>query len=90
MLRAIEIINKVVKTNDTRVNSLIFISAQQDTSDLPHFKPKDCLKKVIAVGFNGTDLGKVVENVTGEAISISYNFSEHDARNVIDALLKEF
>ncbi|RCN51816.1 hypothetical protein ANCCAN_01903 [Ancylostoma caninum] len=87
---AIETINERVKTNDIRVNSLIFISAQQNTSNLPQFEQKNCWKKVIAVGFNDADLSKVVEEVKGEAVSIPYNFSEHDARNFREEQLSSF
>ncbi|KAL6736481.1 hypothetical protein Aduo_006831 [Ancylostoma duodenale] len=87
---AIEIVNRFTKLNG-HANALIFISAQKDTKNLPKLEPRSKdWKRIIAVGFDGTDLNNVVDKKKGVAVSVPYNFSMADVKNVIDALLEVF
>ncbi|KAL6736482.1 hypothetical protein Aduo_006832 [Ancylostoma duodenale] len=87
---AIEIINDFTKV-EGKANSLIFFSAQKDTKKLPKLEPKSKdWKRIIAVGFNDTDLNNVVDKEKGVAVRVPYNFSMTDVKNVIDALLAVF
>ncbi|EYC44151.1 hypothetical protein Y032_0470g2028 [Ancylostoma ceylanicum] len=74
-----------------RANSLIFISAQKDTEKLPKLQPKSKeWERIVAVGFDDTDLTNVTDKDRGVVVSIPYNFSEDDVKKVIDALLEGF
>ncbi|EYC44162.1 hypothetical protein Y032_0470g2030 [Ancylostoma ceylanicum] len=87
---AIQRINRFDRVKG-RANSLIFISAQKDTENLPKLEPKSKeWKRIIAVGFDGTDLTNVIDKDRGAAVSVPYNFSEDDVKKVIDALLEGF
>ncbi|KAK6012698.1 hypothetical protein OSTOST_22129, partial [Ostertagia ostertagi] len=58
-----------------------------DTSGLPELKPNLCSDAVIvAVGFNGTNLRKIVEG-RGQAISVPYAFEEEHIQEVVEAVL---
>ncbi|EYB92508.1 hypothetical protein Y032_0193g1400 [Ancylostoma ceylanicum] len=82
---AIERINETYD-NKRRANCIVFFSAQQDTKTLPQLNPQNMhLKRIVAVGFNGTDLTKVVPP-GGVAVSVKYDYADEDVENVMDAI----
>ncbi|EPB66344.1 hypothetical protein ANCCEY_14565 [Ancylostoma ceylanicum] len=61
-------------------------TAEQDTKTLPQLNPQNMhLKRIVAVGFNGTDLTKVVPP-GGVAVSVKYDYADEDVENVMDAI----
>ncbi|KHJ95419.1 hypothetical protein OESDEN_04634 [Oesophagostomum dentatum] len=92
--RAIQIINNIPE-DDARANCLVFISGQScysnhfrvDTSTLPKLNPRSKhLKRIVAVGFNETDLTEVVGD-RGVAVKVPIMFKLDDTLNVLDAIL---
>ncbi|RCN33727.1 hypothetical protein ANCCAN_20430 [Ancylostoma caninum] len=82
---AIERINETYD-NRRRANCLVFFSAQQNTGVLPQLNPQNMnLKRIVAVGFNSTDLSKVVPP-GGVAVSVKYDYVDEDVENVMDAI----
>ncbi|KIH53741.1 hypothetical protein ANCDUO_16120 [Ancylostoma duodenale] len=82
---AIERINETYD-NRRRANCLVFFSAQQNTEVLPQLDPQNMnLKRIVAVGFNSTDLKKVVPP-GGVAVSVRYDYVDEDVENVMDAI----
>ncbi|VDO21706.1 unnamed protein product [Haemonchus placei] len=71
----------------SEVNCLIFFSALMDTAGLPELTPTLAPNaKIVAVGFNGTDLMGIVRT-NGTALSVPYAFSPDDVQNVVQAVL---
>ncbi|KHJ95420.1 hypothetical protein OESDEN_04635 [Oesophagostomum dentatum] len=63
------------------------MSAQVDTSTLPKLNPKSKhLKRIVAVGFNETDLAGVVSD-RGVAVKVPILFKPDDTENVLNAIL---
>ncbi|EYC06861.1 hypothetical protein Y032_0073g740 [Ancylostoma ceylanicum] len=84
--RAIEIINRMMD-DGSGANCLVFISAQKNTEVLPRLNP--LYKKwgrIVAVGFNNTDLSDVVYG-TGVAVRVPFNYLDEHVTNVMNAIL---
>ncbi|KHJ95418.1 hypothetical protein OESDEN_04633 [Oesophagostomum dentatum] len=87
--RAIQVINNL-KEDDDRANCLVFISAQVDTRTLPKLNPKNKqLKRIVAVGFNKTDLIEVVGE-RGVSVSVPISFKTADIESVVNAILGRY
>ncbi|VDM66489.1 unnamed protein product, partial [Strongylus vulgaris] len=87
--RAINVIN-TLKENDSRVNCIVFFSAQNDTQSLPKLKPKNKeIKRIVAVGYAGTDLTDVVED-RGVAVNVPLNYKDDDIARVLQAILGRY
>ncbi|KAK6017302.1 hypothetical protein OSTOST_17178 [Ostertagia ostertagi] len=76
------------KTTKRNVNCVVFLSAQHDTSDLPVLKPRkmDSDATIVAVGFNSTNLEKIVDQ-KGRAVKVPFAFTSEDVQNVVRAVL---
>ncbi|KAK6009712.1 hypothetical protein OSTOST_25338 [Ostertagia ostertagi] len=59
-----------------------------DTSDLPVLKPQkmDSDATIVAVGFNSTNLEKIVDQ-KGRAVKVPFAFTSEDVQNVVKAVL---
>ncbi|EYC44158.1 hypothetical protein Y032_0470g2028 [Ancylostoma ceylanicum] len=69
----------------------IVLLFRKDTEKLPKLQPKSKeWERIVAVGFDDTDLTNVTDKDRGVVVSIPYNFSEDDVKKVIDALLEGF
>ncbi|ETN83759.1 hypothetical protein NECAME_17350 [Necator americanus] len=73
-----------------RANCLIFFSAQNNTKDLPPLKPPKDWKRIVAVGFDDTNLTNVVEPPRGVAVSVPYWFKKENVEEVVEAVLEAF
>ncbi|EYC06572.1 hypothetical protein Y032_0075g967 [Ancylostoma ceylanicum] len=97
-------VDKPLNTSDTikvinqledpqhRANCLIFFSAQEDTSTLPQLDPnpsKSAFRRIVAIGFNDTDLQHVVVQPRGVALSIPMEYMGEDIKAVVNAILKK-
>ncbi|CAJ0604959.1 unnamed protein product [Cylicocyclus nassatus] len=82
--RAIEVINSL--GNDERVNCLVFFSAENNTM-LPKLNPQNKeIKRVVGVGFAGTDLRSVVGQ-SGVAVSVPYYYLNENVEEVVEAII---
>ncbi|KAK5980494.1 hypothetical protein GCK32_006003 [Trichostrongylus colubriformis] len=70
----------------SEANCVIFFSAQRDTTALPALLPTRLDVRVVAVGFDATDLTGIVKE-NGIAVSVPYDFTSQDVQNVVDAVL---
>ncbi|KAK5966245.1 hypothetical protein GCK32_005419 [Trichostrongylus colubriformis] len=68
------------------INCVIFFSAQRDTTALPALLPALLDARIVAVGFDATDLSGIVKE-NGKAVSVPYDFTAQDVQNVVDAVL---
>ncbi|EYC33101.1 hypothetical protein Y032_0002g601 [Ancylostoma ceylanicum] len=88
---AIKVINQLEDPKH-RANCLIFFSAQQDTSTLPRLDPSSSrsgFRRIVAIGFNETDLQHVVVQPRGVALSILLQYLRWDIEAVVNAVLKK-
>ncbi|KAL6744167.1 hypothetical protein Aduo_017128 [Ancylostoma duodenale] len=88
---AIRVINQL-EDPKRRANCLIFFSAQQDTSKLPQLNPspsKSAFQRIVAIGFNETDLQHVVVPPRGVALSISVQYMGWELEALVNAILKK-
>ncbi|KHJ88169.1 hypothetical protein OESDEN_12040 [Oesophagostomum dentatum] len=84
--RAIGVLNNL-PDGDSRVNCLVFFSAQKDTKYLPVLNPRNKqITTIVGVGFDNTDLSTVVGS-RGVAVSVPYYYKDTDVANVIKAIL---
>ncbi|CAJ0598552.1 unnamed protein product [Cylicocyclus nassatus] len=69
-----EAINRIngLKNLRNRANCLVFVSATNDTTRLPPLEPDKDWKRIVAVGFDGADLSKVVTPPRGVAVTVPY------------------
>ncbi|KHJ76177.1 hypothetical protein OESDEN_24203 [Oesophagostomum dentatum] len=83
--KAIQVINNL-SSIDTRINCLVFFSAQKNTQQLPLINPiNKGITRIVAVGYDSTDLTKVV-GTRGVAVSVPYYWKESDVENVVKAI----
>ncbi|KHJ77782.1 hypothetical protein OESDEN_22598 [Oesophagostomum dentatum] len=83
--RAIQVINNL-PAGDTRINCLVFFSAQKNTQLLTPINPINKeIKRIVAVGYDSTDLSKVV-GTRGVAVSVPYYWKDSDVENVVKAI----
>ncbi|KAL6736458.1 hypothetical protein Aduo_006811 [Ancylostoma duodenale] len=83
---AIRIINGL-QDDGSMANCLVLFSARQDTQLLPELDPQNKkLKRIVAVGYNNTDLSGVVGS-RGVAISVPYYYLDSDVTSVVDAIM---
>ncbi|EPB75626.1 hypothetical protein ANCCEY_05262 [Ancylostoma ceylanicum] len=83
---AIKTINEL-QDDGSMVNCLVFFSARQDTYSLPKLDPaNNKFKRIVAVGYNNTDLSGVVGS-RGVAIKVPYYYLDGDVSTVIDAIM---
>ncbi|RCN37081.1 hypothetical protein ANCCAN_17011, partial [Ancylostoma caninum] len=88
---AIKVINEL-EDPKRRANCLIFFSAQQDTSTLPRLDPnpsRSAFQRIVAIGFNETDLQHIVVPPRGVALSIPLYYMGRDLEAVVNAILKK-
>ncbi|RCN37082.1 hypothetical protein ANCCAN_17012, partial [Ancylostoma caninum] len=88
---AIRVINRL-EDPKRRANCLIFFSAQHDTSTLPQLEPnpsKSAFQRIVAIGFNETDLRHIVVPPRGVALSIPVQYMRWDLEAVVNAILKK-
>ncbi|KAL6736470.1 hypothetical protein Aduo_006820 [Ancylostoma duodenale] len=84
--KAIEAINDAEDTAG-RANCLIFFSAQQNPQGLPRLNPKKMkLEKVVAVGFNDTDLSNVIPE-NGKSVSVPFDYGDAHVADVMNAII---
>ncbi|ETN86354.1 hypothetical protein NECAME_16383 [Necator americanus] len=86
---AIEELNNL-KDEKNHVNCLIFLSAQENTTDLPPFdleSSNSSINRIVAVGLSETNLTKIVVPPRGVALSVSYNYTQNNVAEVVDAVL---
>ncbi|KHJ85145.1 hypothetical protein OESDEN_15133 [Oesophagostomum dentatum] len=82
---AIRVINNL-PAGDIRINCLVFFSAQKNTQQLTPIDPKNKeIKRIVAVGYDSTDLTKVV-GTRGIAVSVPYYWKDSDVENVVKAI----
>ncbi|KAL6736483.1 hypothetical protein Aduo_006833 [Ancylostoma duodenale] len=88
---AIQEINDFKKVKG-RANCLIFISAHSilriNTEGLPPLDPPQDWERIVAVGFNGTDLSKVAVPPRGKAVSVPYSFAAENVEDVVDGVFE--
>ncbi|KAL6736463.1 hypothetical protein Aduo_006814 [Ancylostoma duodenale] len=83
---AIGVINGL-QDDGSMVNCLVFFSARQDTQSLPKLNPQNKkFKRIVAVGYNNTDLSGVVGS-RGVAVSVPYHYFDSDVATIIDAIM---
>ncbi|RCN51838.1 hypothetical protein ANCCAN_01926 [Ancylostoma caninum] len=83
---AIRVINGL-QDDGSIVNCLVFFSARQDTQSLPKLDPQNKkFKRIVAVGYNNTDLSGVVGS-RGVAVSVPYHYLDGDVATVLDAIM---
>ncbi|EYC37287.1 hypothetical protein Y032_0809g2457 [Ancylostoma ceylanicum] len=84
---AIQKINSFTKIRG-RANCMIIISEQENTKDLPPLDPPRDWKRIVAVGFNGTNLTRIVSPTRGKAISVPYKFTDKDVEEVVNGVFE--
>ncbi|ETN74997.1 hypothetical protein NECAME_12584, partial [Necator americanus] len=83
--RAIEVLNKL-QDNAKQANCLVFFSAQENTKLLPMLDPQNAnFERIVAVGFNSTDLNEVVGD-RGTAVPVPRYYLDGHVQNVLDAI----
>ncbi|EYC06845.1 hypothetical protein Y032_0073g734 [Ancylostoma ceylanicum] len=86
--RAIEEINTMYDS-EKRADCLVFFSAQKNTQELPKINPQHWqLDRVVAVGFNDTDLSGIVPS-NGVAVSVPFSYKGKHISDVVYAIAKE-
>ncbi|KHJ90614.1 hypothetical protein OESDEN_09541 [Oesophagostomum dentatum] len=82
---AISTINSLSSADD-RINCIVFFSAQRNTQSLPVLNPENQqIKRIVAVGFDSTDLTRVAGN-RGIAVSVPYYWKDSDVENIMKAI----
>ncbi|EYC06857.1 hypothetical protein Y032_0073g738 [Ancylostoma ceylanicum] len=86
---AIEQINKI-HHNGERANCIVFISAEKNAQQLPKLNPGHMqLEKIVAVGFNNTDLTSILPPSNGVAVRVPLYFRDEHVTNVVNAILRQ-
>ncbi|WKY14740.1 hypothetical protein Q1695_000342 [Nippostrongylus brasiliensis] len=90
---AVQFLNGATSTLSAVYNCLVFFTAQQDLagSDVPTID--DTLyKRLVVVGYNGTDAKSLVSSssTVGSSISVPYTFTDDDVSRVVNAVENGF
>ncbi|RCN51834.1 hypothetical protein ANCCAN_01922 [Ancylostoma caninum] len=84
---AIEQINKLHVTNE-RANCMVFISGVTDTAGLPRINPDMPIDRFVAVGFNNTDLRRIIPNTpVAKAVPVPIHFLEQHVTSVLQEII---
>ncbi|KHJ85047.1 hypothetical protein OESDEN_15232 [Oesophagostomum dentatum] len=83
---AIQVINSLPET-ESRINCVVLFSAQNNTQTLPALNPQNKeIKRIVAVGYDSTDLSKVVGS-RGVAVSVPFYWKDSHAQTILNAIL---